>query len=296
MIAGGIDWDLLFSRIARWVAAATGLPVSKILWSQNKAPRPAADGIVMRIMGVETVGDSWADIAENPLVFDDLVVESVSAAANTVTVTAHDLTTGDGPVRIDSTGTMPGGLLPDTDYWVVVPNANTLKFAETFAQTGGTDIDGAPSGNTVTTIDITSVGTGVITISSTADTLRAGEEILQVARGVMKLTLDLECHTTDSVGLNMAVAVLHRVAARSTLPSQVALLAEAGIGVQEMGKVRAVRGHLDALLFEPRAMLEVTLAVASEDSESGTIIRSADLTPTYDDVVGSTIRVPVGSG
>lgn len=293
-ISGGINWDLVMSRIARWVVAGSGLPSSSILWSQNKAPRPAADGIVMRLMGIQVVGDSWADVVENPLVFSDLTVSAVDDVANTVTIVGHGMSTGDGPVRVASTLTLPGGLAVDTDYWLIKVDDDTLKFAAAFAETGGADVSGSPSGNPVTAVDLTDAGSGVITISDTDKTVRAGEEILQVARSTTRAILTLECHTEDSTGLDMAVAVLHRVSARSALPSQIALLDEAGVGVVEMEPVRAIRGHLDALLFEPRATLDIRLAIVSEDSEFGTIIESADLTPTYNDEVLDTTRVPVG--
>lgn len=293
-IPGGIDWPLVQSRIARWVLAGSGLTSDKVLWSQNKAPRPAADGIVMRLMGIQVVGDTWTDVASNPLVFADKTVSAVSAANNTLTITAHGLSTGDGPIRLASTGTLPGGIAASTDYWVIKVDADTIKLAATFAGTGGADIAGLPSGNPVTPVDITSAGSGTITVADTTKTVKAGQEILYVARGTTRAILNLECHTEDSTGLDMAVAVLHRVAARASLPSQIALLDEAGVGVAEIEAVRAVRGHLDALLFEPRATLDIRLSIASEDSEFGTIIETADLTPTYDDVEGDTVRVPVG--
>lgn len=294
-ISGGIDWVVVQRYIARWVAAGTGLDTDNILWSQNKAPRPAADGIVMRIMGIEPIGDPWVDIVDNPLEFADVVVEQVDFGANTLIITGHALQTGDGPINIESTLTLPGPLEADTNYWVIKVDDDTIQLADTYIHTGGADIDGLPSGNTVTTINLADAGSGVITVSATPDSLRAGAEILHVARATTRATLLIECHTEDSVGMDMAVAVLHRLVARSTLPSQVALLEEAGIGVSEIGRVRAIRGHLDALLFEPRAALEVLIIIASEDEEAGTIIQSADITPTISDVVFPETRFRVGN-
>lgn len=293
MTAGGIDWVTVQSRLARWVLAGSGLTSDKVLWSQNKAPRPAADGIVMRLTNIGFVGDPWTDVDPNPFTFDDLTVTAVDAAANTFTITAHGLRTGDGPVQLTTTGTLPAPLQVATDYWVIRVDNNTIKLSETFAGTGGADVSGSPSGNPVTPIDLTSAGTGTTTVQDTDNTLRAGEEILQVARGVTTATLELECHTSASVGLDMAVAILHRVAARSVLPSQVDLLEEADIGVVDILKVRAVRGHLDAILFEPRAMLDIHIAINSEESETDTIIWSTDVQPTVDDVQGVEERFPV---
>lgn len=291
-----LSFELVQRRIARAVIAASGLPESNVLWSQNKAPRPAADGIVMRLMGIQFVADSWLDVQDNPLTFDDLAVSAVDDVGDAVTVVGHGLSTGDGPVRVGSTLTVPGGLTADTDYWVVAPDEDTLQFCESFVETGGADVDGAPSGNPVTVVDLTSAGSGVITISSTEDTLRAGQEVLYVSRGTTRCVLNLECHTVDAAGDDMALALLHRTAARLLLPAQVETLNEAGVGIVEIDPVRAVRGRLDAILFEPRATLDIQLAIVSEETEAGTIIQTTDITPTIGDVEGDEERFPVGGG
>ena len=40
--------------------------------------------------------------------------------------------TGDGPVRLETTGVAPGGLAVATDYWLIVVDANTVQLAATF--------------------------------------------------------------------------------------------------------------------------------------------------------------------
>jgi len=290
-----VDWELFYSRVAQWVLAGTGLPESKILWSQNKAPRPAADGIVMRVMHVDFAGDGWVDYEDNPLVFADKAMTSVDAATNTATLVGHGLSTGAGPVRVSTTGTLPGGLAVDTDYWLIAPTANTLKFAATFIDTGGADIANAPSGNPITPIDLSSAGTGTLTISCTDDTVAAGAELAYVASGQMEVVVTIECHTVDSIGSDTAVAVLHRLAARANLPSMIAILDEAGAGVLDLEPVKAIRGKMDALAFEPRAVLDVMFSIVADEREvNGTIIQTADLTPTVNEAVGATERVRVG--
>ena len=34
---------------------------------------------------------------------------------------------GDGPVQLGSTGTLPGGISPLTDYWVILVDASTIR-------------------------------------------------------------------------------------------------------------------------------------------------------------------------
>jgi len=92
------------------------------------------------------------------LVIADDVVESVDATLDTLTLTAHAFLTGDGPVQLTTTGTLPAGLATATDYWVIKAGANTLSLSAT--------LGGAAVG-------IADVGTGVHTIVDTASTQRA---------------------------------------------------------------------------------------------------------------------------
>ena len=80
---------------------------------------------------------------------------------DTVNAAAHGLLTGDGPVRLTTTTTLPAGLALATDYYVIKTAAGTLKLAasRTLAYAG-------------TAIDITDDGTGTHTLSATASTVR----------------------------------------------------------------------------------------------------------------------------
>lgn len=82
-----------------------------------------------------------------------LTVESVDAAANTITVTGHRLINGE-RVRVGSTVSVPGGLVAidaavddRKTYWIVNRTANTLQLSES---SGGA------------AVDITTAGSGVI--------------------------------------------------------------------------------------------------------------------------------------
>lgn len=132
--------DVLFWR--------TGLssPVIVEMWSDGAAGLTAT-----RLIGaVQKVAPAIAD--------DD--VNAVDTTANTLTVTAHAYCTGDGPVRISSSGALPGGLAADTNYWVMVIDANTIMLFASLAAliaAGGVSSTGA--------IDLTSAGSGTHTIS-----------------------------------------------------------------------------------------------------------------------------------
>ena len=81
-----------------------------------------------------------------------LTISAVTPASDTLTITAHGLNNGDGPVAIYTpNGTIPGGLAAATDYWAIVQDANTVKLA--------TSSTNALAG---TAIDITDAGSGTL--------------------------------------------------------------------------------------------------------------------------------------
>lgn len=81
-------------------------------------------------------------------------------AANTdvCTKASHGFVTGDGPVQLTTTVTLPAGLALATDYYVIRIDANTFYLATSRAN--------AYAG---TRVDITDAGTGAHTITPTVD-------------------------------------------------------------------------------------------------------------------------------
>lgn len=66
----------------------------------------------------------------------------VSTGNDTVTETAHGYQTGEGPVTLTTTGTLPTGLALPTKYWIIQDGANTVQFATSRANAlAGTQID-----------------------------------------------------------------------------------------------------------------------------------------------------------
>lgn len=51
------------------------------------------------------------------------------ATDDNLDATAHGLLTGDGPLRLSSSGTLPAGLDDETDYWVIKIGANEIRLA-----------------------------------------------------------------------------------------------------------------------------------------------------------------------
>jgi len=79
---------------------------------------------------------------------------AVNLTSEEITITGHDYKRTGFRVRISSSGTIVGGLAINTDYYVIIVNANTIKLATTRAN--------ALAG---TAINLTSIGTGTHTIS-----------------------------------------------------------------------------------------------------------------------------------
>lgn len=77
----------------------------------------------------------------------------VTVAADTIGDTAHGFVTGEGPVRMTASVTLPAGLAEGTDYWIIRVDDDTYKVATTRALAiAGTQVDitGAASGGTHT--------------------------------------------------------------------------------------------------------------------------------------------------
>jgi hypothetical protein len=277
---GGVDWAAVQVALFNFVTTGvSGSPVA-VTWSQQDAPRPASPAIEMRISNITELGRAWEDTANNPLSFTAKTVSAVNTSLSQVTVTANGLGNGDGPFQLTSTGTVPAGLSPLTNYWAIVVDANTLQFADTFVHTGGQQPLGV--GNPVTPLTITGVGSGTISLNSTTDSLSAGSELLGIARTMLRITLELSCHTIAGVGIDMATSILQRIRNRAAWHALRDPLQAANVGFLGCERVRAIAGVRDAVLFEPRSILEIYFSVPCEEIEDITIISTADVQETVD--------------
>ncbi len=105
-----------------------------------------------------------------PLIVADF---TFTASGATLTHTAHGLRTGDGPVRLTTTTTLPAGLALATDYYAVRLTANTFSLATSLAL--------ALAGTVITTSD---AGTGTHTLSDTASTVGPADSFLVTGNAV----------------------------------------------------------------------------------------------------------------
>ena len=108
-----------------------------------------------------TAGKIYGGVLHDFVLADD-DVDTVDFANNELDLTGHAYATGDGPVQLTTTDTLPTGLALATDYYISVVNANTIQLHTTWA-------DAMAGTNAVTFSD---VGVGTHTIEDTAETQR----------------------------------------------------------------------------------------------------------------------------
>lgn len=98
---------------------------------------------------------------------------TANSGTSQFTATAHGLQTGDGPIRLTSTGSLPSGLTTGTDYWVVGVDANNFQIATTLANALDLQI-----------IAFLSNGTGTLTVQHQSGTARVSSETVTNALSV----------------------------------------------------------------------------------------------------------------
>ncbi len=122
--------------------------------------------------------------AETQVIADD-DVDTVDFANNELDITTHGLQTGDGPIQLTTSDTLPTGLALLTDYYVIKKDAGTIQLALTRA--------GALAGTAVAFSD---VGVGTHTIEDTATTARLAWKLYgllgQAADGAISLAASEE--------------------------------------------------------------------------------------------------------
>jgi hypothetical protein len=148
-------------------SAAATLPFPPVraagigFWNRNNAVVPELDVIITGDGSVSVTNGELISASLTTLVIADDTVDTVDTTDNEFDIASHAYLNGDGPVRVTSSGTMPGGLDSSTDYYIILVSSGAIALATTR--------DNALAG---TKIDLTSAGSGTITIADTADTKR----------------------------------------------------------------------------------------------------------------------------
>jgi hypothetical protein len=135
------DIDYLFNRYYRWFqfidevfkVAGTAVGDFKIggsgsfggvLTPSGGIAAFTAIGLITAAAGI-AVGGQALTVASTAFTADN--------TTEIFTATGIDLQTGDGPLRVSTTTTLPSGLTAGTDYFAIRLTANTFKLATTFA-------------------------------------------------------------------------------------------------------------------------------------------------------------------
>jgi len=261
--------------VVDWVEGSTGLSRDKIAWLDESGDRPVPPFVGLSFEAERGVGQDWTRKTHNPLLVPDVVVVA-SALADTLTcAAAHQLQTGDGPLTIAATISLPAGLLPGTEYWAIVVSPTAIQLALSFEDSmAGFEID------------LTTVGAGVITLSDTVDTVRVGSEIKLTANGMRTGTLMVEAFGDKTIhGLAIARKIVDSIGIYETD------LDEAGLGVGQFGAVQNVSTGRGGIL-EPRARFEVIVHFSSEAVGTVGRIDVVEATVSVDDVADIDIQIP----
>ncbi len=265
-----INWTTIKTALQAWFVAGSGLATARVIFAGQNLNRPAGDGayIAIRLKTIDTIGCDWSDVEARPLTVAATSITSVDFATGVFTRAAHGRATGDGPILLTTTGTLPAGSELVTPYWFIRTGVNTFKLAESFLL--------AIAGTAIT---LTDAGLGVHTFTGTADTLQAGAEVTHYARGNRRVVLEATCYPPrDAEDATEAHAILSEVIAHAALPSRRTALSRAGIGMAKLGTVQQLDGVINSTRFEPRSLFTIAFHCVSQLSETGTIVETVNIT------------------
>jgi hypothetical protein len=127
---------------------------------------PGIDFIATGSVFVVGVNAPDADLAtgtctnvRRPLAYSDLTF-TTDHTTDTLTSAGHELQTGDGPVRLLTSNTLPTGLALATDYWIIKSSVDDYQLAASLADAySGTPVTFSSNGTGTHTLDLTGVGT-----------------------------------------------------------------------------------------------------------------------------------------
>ena len=265
-----IPWATVEDAIWTWIVAGSGLAGDHVTWAQQTAPRPAGAFISLRLTMLDRKGRDFFERTDNIVAVASQTITAVSTVANTLTIPAHGLVTGQGPLVLGGTPPLPLALA--TNYWAIVVDANTIKVAATF-----------PSAIAATPTAIALTSTGTLPTLAGPLSVLPGAEVLQKLRGPRRAMLTLQCFAGAPTGgaptgPTSPAAVLHDAISSYALESRTNALIAAGIGVGTFEHIMSIDGIVNTTRFEPRAIGTVFLHLASEIVETSTYIQTVNAT------------------
>lgn len=257
-----------------WIVAGSGLASDHVTWGGQTAPRPTGEFISMRLDGLGGADWDWNDRVDNIIAIATTAITAVNTFTGVLTMPAHGLQTGDGPLVFTTTGTVPGGLALLVHYWPVVVDANDIKVASSFQ---------FAIAATPTTLSLSSAGTGTTSVNGTPTSMRAGQEITQFTRGPRTARLHLRCFAGAPTGgaptgVTSPLGILHDAVSSHALEAINGALVAAGIGVCGWDEIVMIDGVVNTTRFEPRAQTTVHLSLISEIVQTSTFIQVVNAT------------------
>ena len=91
------------------------------------------------MLGITKLPDQRGKFLRSAVIVADKTTTSVNVSTDSITVTGHEYSTG---FKVRVSGSLPSGLATNTTYYVIVIDANTIKFASTYANAiTGTAVD-----------------------------------------------------------------------------------------------------------------------------------------------------------
>lgn len=116
----------------------------------NRALARVGDNRLKLEQAIHVTNGSLADpVVITTIAVNTFIDANVTVGSDQITVTSHGYDTGQGPMRLSSTGTLPAGLELARDYWIIRVDSNTIQLTETQFGTA-VDITAAASGGTHT--------------------------------------------------------------------------------------------------------------------------------------------------
>lgn len=133
-------------------------------WASNSGTMvPEFDLEIWAVSATNITAAQLFGAVGHPFVYADTDLTSVDNTAETLTKVGHGLVSGDGPIQLTTSGTIPAGLATGTNYWVIKISADVIKLAASRADALAA---------TPVVVAFTSDGSGTHTIVDTADTQR----------------------------------------------------------------------------------------------------------------------------
>lgn len=299
-----IDYATIRPALASWVQQGSQeLDTSHVIWDHQGTvnggamPRPSVPYAELSMIDINAPAHDYITRTLNVVAAFSKTITAVSTSNGNLTIAAHGFGNGDGPVQMSETGgALPTGFEADTDYYVIVVDANTIRLAATFVETGG--ITAIYGSNPQTPIVPSTAGSGTLSLNSTDETVKAGAEILKTAQGMREVTVRIQVFGASGSGSNPnnndALRIITNIV--SSLPLYVDMLDAAGIGLTEIGvtDIQSAAKQLDGRvgsLLEPRAVFDLVIYVGSTMTATEERVDRVSVTAQATTDSGSTVEI-----